>query len=77
MNYYIEAQHFNSNQVKMTKTHFPFGGMVDKDMQADMGPDALNVPGGHLAFFDVFNHAVLRNEMKWYHNEWNEGRMKI
>lgn len=29
-------------------------------------PDEMD---DHLEYFEVFNYGVLRNEMKWYHNE--------
>ena len=49
-------------KVKMTKNGFMFGGMCDKLM-----PDVLD--NFEEDFFELFNGGVLRNEMKWYHNE--------
>ena len=58
-----EADHI---QLKMIKNDFIFGGMVDNYMKTEM--DRIE------DFFEIFNYGVLRNEMKWYHQEPQKGR---
>ena len=62
VNFKINTPGADHIKVKMVENAFPFGGMVDKFMPEEM-------PNTYRDFFQVFNLAVLRNEMKWYHNE--------
>ena len=48
-------------EVNMLKNDFIFGAMVDNMMKTEM--DRME------DFFEIFNYGVLRNEMKWYHQE--------
>ena len=49
----------------MVKNDFIFGAMVDNYMKTEM--DQIE------DFFEIFNYGVLRNEMKWYHQENTQG----
>ena len=60
----IKTEGAHHVELKMVKNAFPFGGMIDSWMPAEMD--------NYTQFFDIFNYGVLRNEMKWYHNEKNE-----
>jgi len=53
----------------MTRNAYPFGATMDKWMMDD--PDIRDV------WVELFNYGVATNEMKWKHNEWNEGNLNF